>query len=118
MNAQQKTYSLDFDSNDYTTQTFTFENKEYKVRAFENIIYVANPVDTTYQRLNIYVPEDYYQGQSIGNYSMDTAPIFYPNGVGGYMPSAPTTLNNNWPVRNVFGKRQGNGHPQIMPQPP
>ncbi len=118
MNAQQKTYSLDFDSNNYTLQSFTLNNKEYKVRAFENIIYVANPVDTIYQRLNIYVPEDYYQGQSIGNYSMDTAPIFYPNGVGGYMPSAPMTLNNNGPRRNVFGQRQGNGQPQHMPQPP
>ena len=83
MNAQQQVYSLDFDANTYTLQTFTFNGKEYQVRAFENIVYVANPVDTAYQKINIYVPEEYFHGERVGKYSRDTAPIFYPDGVGG-----------------------------------
>lgn len=114
MNAQQQVYSLDFDANTYTLQTFTFNGKEYQVRAFENIVYVANPVDTAYQKINIYVPEEYFHGERVGKYTRDTAPIFYPNGVGGYMPSAPLTLHKQR-MRNIFGQRQG-GRPPQMPQ--
>jgi hypothetical protein len=37
--------------------------KTFKVRAYENIIYVANPVDTVYQKMNIYIPEEYFSGK-------------------------------------------------------
>jgi multidrug resistance efflux pump len=36
--------------------------------------------------MNIYIPEEYFEGKSIGNYTANTAPIFFPNTVGGYMP--------------------------------
>lgn len=117
-NAEQKTYSLTFNPDNYTIQSYTFNGKEYQVRAYENIIYVANPVDTTYQKLNIYVPETYYQGNSINDYNLRTAPIFYPNGVGGYMPATPMTLAGR--KGNVFGQRGGapGGRPPHMPQQP
>ena len=35
--------------------------------------------------LNIYVPEEYYNGKTLNGYSLNTAPIFAPNTVGGYM---------------------------------
>lgn len=35
---------------------------------------------------NIFAPEVYYQGGSINGYLLNTAPIFMPNMVGGYMP--------------------------------
>ena len=87
-------YTLNFNPEAYTINSFNYENKEYKVRCFENIIYVKNPVDTMYQVLNIYVPEEYYHNKKIRNYSKKSAPIFLPNGIGGYMPSKPLTLLN------------------------
>lgn len=36
--------------------------------------------------MNIYVPEGYFQGETIHGYTAETAPIFLPNTVGGYMP--------------------------------
>ncbi|KAI7255336.1 hypothetical protein KC345_g11153, partial [Hortaea werneckii] len=42
--------------------------------------------------MNVYVPEAYFQGKTVGGYTADTAPIFFPNSVGGYMPGAPGTL--------------------------
>ena len=91
MQAQQKSYPLTFDSKKYQTKTLTFEGKSFEVRAYENIVYVSHPVDTTYQKINIYIPEAYFQGKSINGYTAKTAPIFYPNKVGGYMPAKPGT---------------------------
>ncbi|MFZ5969575.1 MAG: hypothetical protein ACOYVK_20640 [Bacillota bacterium] len=92
--AQQKgntpgPYSLEFDMAKYTVKTLTVDGKTIKYRAFENIVYVKYPVDTKYQSLNFYVPEEYYEGKSIGSYTAETAPIFLPNAVGGYMPAEP-----------------------------
>lgn len=113
--AQQPVYSIEFNPENYTIQTFTFNEKSYTVRAFENIVYVANPVDTAYQKMNIYVPEEYFQGKKINNYTRESAPIFFPNGIGGYMPSAPLNLSGK-SSRNIFGQRPGGR--MRMPQPP
>ena len=45
---------------------------------------VQKPVSSV-QKLNIYVPEAYYQGKTINGYDLKTAPVFAPNTVGGYM---------------------------------
>lgn len=82
-------YGLDFDAKNYTMKTLTLNDKTITYRAYENIVYVKNPVDVNYEIMNIYVPEVYYEGKSIGNYDAETAPIFLPNTVGGYMPGAP-----------------------------
>lgn len=84
-------YSLTFDPNTYTEKTFTLNGQAIHARAFENIVYVQHPVDTKYEQMNIYVPAEYYAGKSIGNYTAETAPIFFPNMVGGYMPGEPGT---------------------------
>ena len=73
----------------YTIETITLDEKKLKYRAFENIIYVKNPIDPNFQKLSIFVPETYYEGNSIGNYNLNTAPIFSPNKVASYMPGAP-----------------------------
>jgi hypothetical protein len=49
----QQVYDLRFDKEKYVIQTLTSDGKTFKVRAYENIVYVANPVDTTYEKLNI-----------------------------------------------------------------
>ncbi len=72
-------------------KSVTFENRQIKFRAYENIVYVRNPKNAQYQSMNIYVPEDYFQSKSINGYTSRTAPIFMPTGVGGYMPSLPQT---------------------------
>ncbi|MBP2655165.1 MAG: alpha/beta hydrolase [Firmicutes bacterium] len=82
-------YSLVLNPANYTVKTLTVNNKTITYRAYENIVYVKYPVDTNYQIMNIYVPEEYYKGKSIGGYTAKTAPIFLPNTVGGYMPGAP-----------------------------
>jgi hypothetical protein len=77
---------LVFDPGRYTVKTATLDGKTVTYRAYEGLAYVKRPVDATYQKVNIFVPEIYYRGETIGNYSADTAPIFLPNTVGGYMP--------------------------------
>ncbi len=62
---------------------FTVNGLTY--RAYSNIVYVANPVNSSYQKLSIYIPETYISGGTLNGYTASTAPIFMPNGVGGYM---------------------------------
>ena len=83
---------LHFDASGYEVQTLEYNGIALIVRAFENIIYIKNPVDTNYQKMNIYIPEAYFKGGSINGYTSETAPIFYPNKVGGYMPAKPVTF--------------------------
>ena len=81
--------SLDFDAAKYSLKTFSTNRQKITCRAYENIVYVTNPVDPKHQILNFYVPEAYYHGKSIGKYSAETAPVFFPNRVGGYLPARP-----------------------------
>jgi hypothetical protein len=81
--------SLSFDLSKYEVQTQDFEGKAIKVRAFERIVYVSNPSDIDQQIINIYIPEEYFNGRTINGYTAKTAPIFFPNKVGGYMPAQP-----------------------------
>ena len=77
-------YDLTFDPEKYEVKTCEFEERKVTYRAFEHLVYCANPVSKV-QMLNIYVPECYYEGEEINGYSLHTAPIFAPNTVGGYM---------------------------------
>jgi len=84
--------NLNFDVSHYQAKTVVVDGQPIKVRAFENIFYVAHPVSTANQVMNIYVPEAYFHGQAIGPFTAETAPIFFPNQIGGYMPGLPGTL--------------------------
>lgn len=86
---------LQFDPTHYKTLDILIDDETIKVRAFENIIYVNNPVDIEHQTMNIYIPESYFLGGTINGYTADTAPIFVPNAIGGYMSAKPMT-----PIRN------------------
>lgn len=77
---------LKLDTKVYTLHTQSVNGQQVTYRAYENLVYVAKPVDETYERMNLYVPEVYYQGRSSNGYTAKTAPIFMPNQVGGYMP--------------------------------
>ncbi len=82
---------LNFRPQAYQRQQINVDGQTLVVRAYEGIVYVKNPVDTVHQRMNIYVPEAYFQGGSVGAYTAQTAPVFFPNQVGGYMPGLPGT---------------------------
>ncbi len=81
-----KEYSLAFDPSAYAVKTATYEGQTFSYRAYEGIVYVRNPVDTAYQTLNFYVRAEFYEGRAVGGYTAETAPIWFPNSVGGYMP--------------------------------
>lgn len=89
---------LEFNNQKYEVKQIVFQNDSLTCRAFEDIVYVENPVDDI-QKLNIYVPEEYYQGIEINGYNIKTAPIFVPNSVGGYM-FGPATQ----PGKPIFNK--------------
>lgn len=84
---QAKTYHLHFRADRYTEQEMTYEGQKVKFRAYENIVYVAHPADKASETMSIYIPEAYFtKGGTVNGYTAKTAPIFMPNGVGGYMP--------------------------------
>lgn len=84
--------TLVFDATKFAPQSQDINGRTVAVRAYEKIIYVANPVDTTYEIMNIYIPEAYFNEGTINGYTAKTAPIFFPNKVGGYMPAQPATF--------------------------
>ena len=77
-------YDLTFNPENYEVKTYEAGGRSITYRAFEHIVYCANPASRV-QTLNLYVPEAYYEGGTINGYSLKTAPIFAPNTVGGYM---------------------------------
>lgn len=79
--------TLDFSQLSGSLKSFELDGKTINYRAFENIVYVTNPIDSRYQNMNIYIPEAYFQQGTIDGWNADTAPIFFPNQVGGYMPA-------------------------------
>ena len=101
--------SLAFDVKNYESMSTTVDNKEIKYRAFEYIPYVANPIDIDQQYMNIYVPEEYFNNGTVNGYNTQTAPIFMPNTVGGYMPSQAMTpkVENGKPNSVVYALSRG-----------
>ena len=75
-----------FDKDDYCVENVAVGEECLDIRAFRSRIYVDKPVNKEFQQMNIFAPEIYYQGGEINGYSIETAPIFMPNMVGGYMP--------------------------------
>lgn len=106
---------LAFDPNAYTEKSVTVDGHEVRYRAYEGISYVAQPVDPTYQTINVFVPVEYYEGKSVHGYTAETAPIFLPNTVGGYMPGRATSPGAS---RAPAGMPEGMGRPAGAGAPP
>lgn len=70
---------------DFKPESITLAGRSLAYRAIRNVRYCEHPEDPI-QQLNIYVPEAYFAGGSVSSYTKDTAPIFCPSTVGGYMP--------------------------------
>lgn len=88
--SSRQEYSIDFDPSDYTVKTMNANGEKVTFRAYEHLVYVKKPYDPESQMLSIYIPEGYFKGKTINGFTAETAPIFLPNGVGGYMPGAIT----------------------------
>lgn len=80
--AADKAVSLKFNPQNYTEKSLTMpDGSTVRFRAYEQIFYVKNVEDPTYQTLNVYIPEALYTRG--GN--ADSAPIFLKTNIGGYM---------------------------------
>lgn len=77
--------NIEFDAGRGETRTYEAAGRKIACRAYMGIAYCKRPVDPV-QKLNIFVPEAYYQESPVGRYTKHTAPIFMPNTVGGYLP--------------------------------
>ncbi|MBO4931380.1 MAG: alpha/beta hydrolase [Clostridia bacterium] len=78
-----------FDPASYTTELLSGNTAELRCRAWYGISYAEHPAAPELQILHIFIPEDYFCGGSINGYTARTAPIFFPNAVGGYMEAHP-----------------------------
>lgn len=88
-----------------TDQTLTFlDGKIVKYRAYEMIYYVANVVDSTYQYLNVYIPESAYATTS-------KTPIFLRTYVGGYFSSKASAPSNT----DASGRALQAGYVLVIP---
>jgi hypothetical protein len=104
-------YSLSLDLSRYEVRTISVDGVALKVRAYEQVVYVAKPVDLSTQVMNIYIPQAYFEGGRVGRYDAQTAPIFLPNNIGGYMPSRPAALDH-------AEMRDGRLNPELPGLPP
>lgn len=88
---------LNFDPDKYEIKSCELDGQTIRYRAFEDIRYCENPVDEI-QKLNIFVPEEFYEKDEVNGYTLESVPIFMPNSVGGYM-AGPLSK----PGRNFLG---------------
>ena len=80
---------MTFNPENYTNEQLISGNDTIEYRAYTNISYVKNPAAPELQTLNIFIPKAYLEGGEINGYTAKTAPIFFPNGIGGYMEARP-----------------------------
>lgn len=78
-------FNLSFNPESYEVKTCELDGRSVTYRAYENLVYCANPVDPI-QKMNLYVPDALAKGETVNGFTLKTAPIFMPNTVGGYMP--------------------------------
>lgn len=84
---KQAKYSLKFNAKNYTKETLQIDGQAVAFRAYRNVVYVAKPASAAAESMSVFIPEAYFQkGGTVNGYTAKTAPIFLPNGVGGYMP--------------------------------
>lgn len=107
-------YSLDLNENQYEVRTLTMGETTIRFRAFEDLVYVRHPVDLEHQKLNLYIPEDYYEGKTIHGYTGKTVPIFFPNASGAY---ASGPADRPGPNFRLWGRGKPNGA-SFTPWPP
>ena len=108
---------LEFTGEGYTPVTLDYNGRQLSFRYYPNIFYVTNVADSTYQKMNLYIPEEYFNGGSVNGYTANTAPIFLYHKIAGYTAARATTLASAAVDRSrgPQGGRPGGG-PQGGPQ--
>lgn len=88
---------------DFEPETITLDGRTLRYRSCRGVRYCERPQDPI-QVLNIFVPEAYFEGGSISGYTAETAPVFCPSTVGGYMPgpAAEPGPDHFFPTNAVF----------------
>ncbi len=80
------------------------DGKTVKCRAYENIYYVANVVDSAYQYLNLYIPESAYDHH-------EKVPVFLKTNVGGYRAAKAGTPS----AKDATGRALQEGYIVVIP---
>ena len=106
---------LDFSKAAYKDVTLTYNGTPVSFRYYQDIYYVTNVVDSTYQKMNLYIPAEYYSGGSVNGYTAETAPIFLYHKIAGYTPAKASTLASAVAKK---GPRPGAGGPGGRPGGP
>ena len=70
---RENTQPLDFAGQEHVDKKMQVGGQTIRYRAFENIVYVNNPVDAAHETINIYIPEAYFNGGSINGYTAANA---------------------------------------------
>ncbi|WP_318765284.1 subtype B tannase [Lactiplantibacillus carotarum] len=97
--------NLVFDPTKWQARTVMFNGQPVNYVAVTELPYVARPV-AAIQRLNVFAPAAYLQGATVNGYNAQTAPIFMPNTVGGYLPGpADDPQNQGYPsnAKTIIG---------------
>ena len=95
---------LRLDPQAYTVRTCELEGGKITYREYRDLKYCSDPLDSI-QRMNLFIPEAYYHGETISGYDKNSAPIFMPNTVGGYMPGPadePGIDSHNGQINSIF----------------
>ncbi len=100
--AEEQASGLVFDASKGVAGSVTMpQGKVVNYTAYTHLYYVTNVEDSTYQYLNVYVPEGATQ----------RTPIFMPNAVGGYMAAAPKEMDG----ADASGRVLAEGYVVAMP---
>ena len=83
---------LDFTKAAYQDVMLKYNGSDICFRYYQDIYYVASPVDSVYQKMNLYIPAEYFKGASVNGYTAETAPIFLYHKIAGYTPAKASTL--------------------------
>jgi len=100
---------LKFDRSCGKMQETLYEGQLLKYISYSNLVYVAKPVDKSYQNLAIYEPVSY----SDSHFDAKSAPILFLNRCGGYMSYQPGGKRRRPPM----GPMEKDGDPKIGPAP-
>lgn len=78
---------LFFDKTKYEVKSCELEGRIVRYRAYEGLPYCSRPA-ADIQKMNVFVPEAFFEGEAVNGYTLESAPIFIPLTVGGYMEGA------------------------------
>ncbi len=92
---EKMTDSLRFNTEQYEQCTLESDGRSISYRAYMGISYCANPADEI-QKMNIFVPQAFYDREEVNGYTLKTAPIFMPNTVGGFMKGPADAPGKNY----------------------